>query len=189
MTLRNKKNTSIHARSQVNPGFAAKTLKAFTAGFAFLALLASFASFDYLNDTVVFEVSRAEASAGMAAGIAPTFTQNQKRSFQRAVSANHDNIYELQGASIEAAFGAPELVRADLPTIIWQYRSASCVLDVYFKSKDDQAAFAPVVHYEIRARNGELDDSPNAARCLSSLMPSIAAPRMLDVSAFYKSYM
>ncbi len=188
MLLR-KMNTQINARSQGQPGFAANVLRACTVLCALAALIVSFTGFDYLNNKIVFEISSAEASAGMAAGVEPAFSLNQKRHIQRALSANHDNLFKLQGASIVAAFGAPSLVRADLPTIVWQYRSESCVLDVYFKSDNGKASFAPVVHYEMRKRNGEVTTQPNEQKCLKSLLPTMNAPRMLDVSAFYKSYM
>lgn len=181
----------INIRSQVQPGFV------ITAGrgiavvvLPLLAILAAVLSFGTeATRDFTFEVPKAEASASMSAGVDPVFTKTQTRYIQRALGARHDNLFKLRAAAVRTAFGEPELVRADMPTIVWQYRSHGCVLDVYFKADDADVNYAPVVYYEVRSRQtGSNAVQPAEQECMSSILPSVNTPYMLSVSAFYKSY-
>lgn len=181
----------INEQSQAQPGFAITASRGFAVvilpAFVILAALLSFAAEATRDFT--FEVPKAEASASMESGIAPVFTKTQTRYIQRALGARHDNLFKLRAAAVRTAFGEPELVRADMPTIVWQYRSRSCVLDVYFKTEDADVDYAPVVYYEMRSRQtGASATQPREQECMNSILPSVNTPYMLSVSAFYKSY-
>lgn len=80
---------------------------------------------------------------------------SQKRYLLTSLSARPDHILKVMGKDVQAVFRSPELIRQDLPTIIWQYRSKSCVLDVYFTAQDEDPLFSPVVHYEFRQRDAK----------------------------------
>ena len=182
----------INMRSQAQPGFAITA----TRGMAvivlpLLAILAALLSFGVeTTQDFSFEVPKAEASTSIGAGIDPVFTKTQTRYIQRALGARHDNLFKLRAAAVRTAFGKPELVRADMPTIVWQYRSHGCVLDVYFKADDADVNYAPVVHYEVRSRqNGANAVQPAEQDCMNSILPSVNTPYMLSVSTFYKSYL
>ena len=81
-----------------------------------------------------------------------------------------DDLLRMSGGEIHALFDAPELVRADHPIVVHQYRSASCVLDIYFASMEDTVSQAPAVHYEIRARSSDVPEF-DQKECLQSLEP------------------
>ncbi|MFN3701191.1 MAG: hypothetical protein ACK4VI_06685 [Alphaproteobacteria bacterium] len=147
----------------------------------------------FLIDGDGLEISRAEATVA-AVGLPEAgrnFTASQRRNLQRAIAFNPDNIEKMHGETIRAALQEPELVRADLPTVVWQYRTENCVLDVYFRTQTADVTLAPVVHYEVRSRSFEESAAtPDERKCLKSLMsPSGMPPRMLSVSMIYKSLM
>ncbi|HWK46762.1 MAG TPA: hypothetical protein VNT30_18725 [Stellaceae bacterium] len=50
----------------------------------------------------------------------------------RDVAAKVAALVNLTRDDLTATFGQPDFTRADPPAEIWQYRSASCVLDVFF---------------------------------------------------------
>lgn len=183
----------INIRSQAQPGFAITSMRSIAVVvLPLLVILAALLSFG--TDTTrdfSFEVPKAEASTSMKSGVDPVFTKTQTRYIQRALGARHNNLLELRAAAVRTAFGEPELVRADMPTIVWQYRSAGCVLDVYFNKADDaDLNYAPVVYYEVRSRQtGANAFQPAEQECLNSILPSVNTPYMLSVSAFYKSYL
>lgn len=185
------KNTAKIKQSQVQPGFAIHGFRLFTAIFALLAILAVFADLaPMIEGQGKYVLPRAQATASaIDKGVqGEYFTQTQKRYIQRAVAARPDNLNKMHGATILAAFNSPSLVRSDLPTVVWQYRTNSCVLDIYFKSDKDDVVLAPVVHYEIRGRSIDANATlPDEQKCIKSLMPSLGAPRMISVNAFYKS--
>ena len=180
----------IKIRSQAQPGFALMAPRHITVLFSVLAIFAAFLSFAGATKDFTFEVPKAEAATAMVDGVDPVFPNTQTRYIQRALSARHDNLYKLRGGAVRTALGEPGLVRADAPTVVWQYRSRECVLDIYYKSEDADVNYAPVVYYEVRSRqNGVEAVQPGSQSCLESLLPSVSAPRMISVSAFYKSYL
>lgn len=72
--------------------------------------------------------------------------------------ARRDNTV-LNGAPaelVETLFQAPESIRSDHPVVVWQYRTASCVLDIYLSLGEDQAP-QNVLYSEVRARDPEVD--------------------------------
>ncbi len=66
--------------------------------------------------------------------------------------SNPDVFVKLERQDVLALFDEPVLRRQEGQTHIWQYRSASCVLDIYFAPAEAAEGFWPVVHYELRNR-------------------------------------
>ncbi len=54
----------------------------------------------------------------------------------------------LEASAVRSLFGTPGLVRKDSPAEVWQYRSPSCVLDIYLYPDGDKLT---VAHAEARA--------------------------------------
>lgn len=178
--------------SQADPGFrfmAVKALVIYLLVAAFIALFFAFSGPVGSSSSALFTPPKAFAAMnGMAAGSegARAYTQSEERYIIRAVSGNPDNLIKLDGHGVRVVLDEPEMVRADLPSVLWQYRTERCVLDVYFKSKSRNADNAPVVYYETRARNE--NDKISREECLADFMPHSYGPRMVSVSTFYKSY-
>lgn len=81
-----------------------------------------------------------------------------------------ESLVGLGPAALTARLGEPELRRQERPVEVWQYRSDSCVLDLFF---DSAAGGGPqVVYYEARHRaEGEVQP----ARCLGEIVALAAA--------------
>lgn len=90
------------------------------------------------------------------------------RSMQAEVAQDPALFMSLKGEDIRLILAAPEMERIDGPTRVWQYRTASCVLDVYFTvTGESRADDAAVSHYEIRAR--ALDGAVREKGCMTGL--------------------
>jgi hypothetical protein len=50
----------------------------------------------------------------------------------RDVAADVAALVNMSQVDVIAAFGSPDFTRRDAPAEVWQYRSAACVLDVFF---------------------------------------------------------
>ena len=70
----------------------------------------------------------------------------------------------LQPPAVIALLGEPELRRPEAPAEVWQYRSDSCVADLYLLSEDQTAP--RVVYFETRHRS---QGTVRAARCLGEI--------------------
>ena len=107
---------------------------------------------------------------------------------KRKVASNTDYLLQLSGSDIRQVLDKPELVRSDLPTVIWQYRTEACVLDIYFTASNEQSiAKAPVAYYEARSRDAKGREKIQAKECVSSMVQGGNLISLLDVSAFLKS--
>jgi hypothetical protein len=114
----------------------------------------------------------------------------EARSFERKnlakdISLHPDRLMEIRGQDVKTILREPELVRQESPTTIWQYRTDSCVLDIYFSGNTDPL-LSPVSYYEIRAREKGVTDADVSASCVRDLARKSGRPRMVDVSALYK---
>ena len=69
-------------------------------------------------------------------------------------------------AQVAALLGDPDLRRRDPPAEIWQYRSADCVLDLFFY---DDNGREHLVYTESRPRVAQR--GPHAARCTDDTAP------------------
>jgi hypothetical protein len=110
-----------------------------------------------------------------------------KRELRQKMSASSNNILDLSGQEILSVFSQPELIRTDAPTTIWQYRTASCVLDIYYTTRDQTALRAPVVHYEIRAREKGVADEAVKETCVRDLVRVNAGVNLVNINAVYKA--
>ena len=68
--------------------------------------------------------------------------------------AGPERLMRLSGDELKALLGSPGFVRRDPPAEIWQYGTASCVLDVFLYA---EAKGGPhrVSHFEFRGRSVE----------------------------------
>lgn len=113
------------------------------------------------------------------------YSRSEKRALSRSISYNPEHILKMTGQDIRAALHEPGLIRREAPTIIWQYRSEACVLDIYFSTPQQDAGLATVVHYELRGRGQ--DGAEAGKTCVKDIIDAQNGPQMVDVSAFYKS--
>jgi hypothetical protein len=63
------------------------------------------------------------------------------------INDNPDQLMGLDPIGIEQRLGAPELRRREPPAEVWQYRTASCVLDLFLYAK---SGIKEVVYVEAR---------------------------------------
>lgn len=134
---------------------------------------------------------RAYASISPSAGITPEdhdYSSANKREIRRTMLDNPENVLQLTGRDIVEVLAAPELIRRDAPTIIWQYRNAECVLDLYFTTAQATALDAPVMHYEIRARAAKgVEDKDVQGGCVSEMVKANSGLNLVNIDAFYKA--
>ena len=110
------------------------------------------------------------------------------RALRRDISQSPENLLDIYGQDIYEVFRAPEIIRRDAPTTIWQYRNDSCVLDVYFTTQKKTAMAAPVVHYEVRMREDAEDVSERLERsCVKTLARVNAGFALVNYNAMYKA--
>jgi hypothetical protein len=115
-------------------------------------------------------------------------TAAERKVLLRSISFNTDTLLKVTGQQVRVVFQQPELVRTDLPTVVWQYRNDECVLDVYFASADTDVSGAPVVHYEVRARSfAGPETTERQADCIQDLIAERSQRPAMDVSVIYKS--
>ena len=74
------------------------------------------------------------------------------------------SILGLDSGAVRKLLGEPGLIRRDKPAEVWQYRTASCVLDVVLY---DQASGSRVVYTEARTPTAE---PTQADPCLSDVL-------------------
>lgn len=103
----------------------------------------------------------------------------------KTVSYRPENLLKVTARDVRALLSEPELVRAELPTTVWQYRTDTCVLDIYFQAQSADDPAAPVVHYEMRGREKQTQHA--RANCIKSLIHQRSGLRMVDVTAIYKT--
>lgn len=119
--------------------------------------------------TVSSGFERASASPGLSDEIEGGLAaQRQHRKLRRAVSKNPDKLLRMTGGELALALKEPELVRSDFPTVVWQYRNEQCILDVYYASMEEDVSEAPIIHYEIRAREEGSSGEDISKSCIKS---------------------
>jgi hypothetical protein len=111
------------------------------------------------------------------------------RALRSSISESPENVLDIYGRDVFSLFAEPELVRRDAPTTVWQYRNESCVLDLYFTTQKKEAFAAPVVHYEVRMRDGGAEDvSPQLQKaCVRSLARANAGFTAVKLNSIYKA--
>lgn len=83
---------------------------------------------------------------------------------QSALADNPALFTQLDERKIRLVLAKPDLLRKDGNTQSWQYRTASCVLDVFMTGKKDKIA-----HYEFRSTDALDEAEPESAKCMQSL--------------------
>ena len=86
------------------------------------------------------------------------------------VSADPSTLTQLLPSEIETLFEKAQLIRQDADASVWQYRSKTCSLNLYFSSQKSGA----IAHYTISARKkGETVAEPD---CLKSIREEYTIP-------------
>ena len=112
----------------------------------------------------------------------------RKRILRSRLRRDADAMLDLTGHDIAQIFDAPELVRRDVPTTIWQYRNDACVLDVYFTvGESGEVSRSDVVHYEIRERDSRSTKALDISSCISNLLSNDTMISLIDVNAALKA--
>ena len=125
--------------------------------------------------------------AAMASVDGRVYSSSEMLGLRRALSAHPDKLLDLKGQDVRAALHEPSLIMSEAPTIIWQYRTDACVLDVYFKTEEGDASSAGVSYYEGRTREDDASKSVADKSCLREIISEQGGWRMVDVSAIYKA--
>lgn len=55
---------------------------------------------------------------------------------RRYMTRNPDALMHMTEMQVSYLLGSPEMKRSEAPAEVWQYRTSSCVLDVYFYEND-----------------------------------------------------
>lgn len=104
----------------------------------------------------------------------PSERRDYAATLQSLVRSDPDKMYQLVGGDVQMMFSQPDLKKHDGQAEIWQYRTASCVLDVYFKQGDGE--HQAVSYYEVRQRKmaafgaeGQHESDIDPAQCLASI--------------------
>lgn len=103
------------------------------------------------------------------------------------ISHDPQSLIGVNGAQMRGILNAPQLVRRESPTVIWQYRSETCVLDLYFQSAKKDVSLSPIKHFEIRARQKGVSDEAVQESCVPELIKAQNGFQMVGVNAFYKA--
>jgi len=92
----------------------------------------------------------------------------------RAVDGDPDKLIGLDPGAIAMLLGEPELRRLERPAEVWQYRTDSCVFDIFLYRNEQGPR---VVHYEARQR----DAAAGLGRAPGASVPigAVSAPRCL----------
>jgi hypothetical protein len=88
-----------------------------------------------------------------------------------------DHLEGLAPGQVTALIGDPDLRRIDPPAEIWQYRSADCVLELYFY---DSGTTSRMVYAEAHSRWPESQPAAGVS-CSQNLGPLISANRQIKL--------
>jgi len=159
-----------------------RKLLSFASGFFIVLALAG------MNRYVLHTPEQGKAFASTL-GLRAVFSDDkaQQAFLKTKIRYNPSYLLNIMGKDVQELFATPELVRQDLPTIIWQYRSPNCVLDVYFATINEDPLFTPVVHYEIRARDSGVKDENAQNNCMNELIEQRSEIRMPEIDKIYKA--
>lgn len=112
-----------------------------------------------------------------------------KSQLLKAVGVNPDAMIGISARDLHVLFGNSDFIRYEGRSMLWQYKNDSCVLDIFFETREGKSQdMAPAAYYEIRpaaSDSGEVD-KPS---CIRDLLNASAGPYMVGVRTFYKSVM
>ena len=137
----------------------------------------------------------AEAPAQFRLALFPDSAEAQSDDFRPArgyvasarkfVAGEPQSLTKLSEREIAYLFGKPSLERRDADARIWQYRTDSCVVDVYLYKNDAQNNEYSVSYVDFRSGDelkigGPIAEKPatekNQSRCLRKLVSAGAVP-------------
>lgn len=152
--------------------------------FVLLAVVIKLSAYRVLDD------HNAHAAVNLSSGpIIRTYEigKTYKVQLLRSISTNPDNIEGVAARDIHILFGNSSFIRQEGNIAIWQYANGSCVLDIFFESRQGRPEdFAPAAYYEIRPASQTKEPLDRVA-CVRDLLNGNAGPYMVNVGAFYKS--
>lgn len=109
-------------------------------------------------------VSGAEAATRDLASLSRADMMRYAYRLQAALADNPELFVQLDERKVRLVLADPELLRKDGPTQSWQYRTSSCVLDVFITEGAERIA-----HYEFRSTDALEEAAPQSWQCLQSL--------------------
>ncbi|MCB1555891.1 MAG: hypothetical protein KDJ15_01115 [Alphaproteobacteria bacterium] len=128
------------------------------------------------NETAGFDLGRAAFAAPLSSVARAGFDSRRAASYglilAELVSKKPDTFLDLLAPDVLVLLDQPELTRREGSVAIWQYRSDSCVLDLFLDSRK-----GTVLHYEMRERRkavlgdeNEIAPSEDEGACFRSLL-------------------
>lgn len=110
--------------------------------------------------------------------ILEAFSERERAAYASVLSSlvleNPEKITQLIGQDFLVMFSEPDLQRTEGAVSIWQYRTNSCILDIYFAADSGEAG--PAAHYEVRQRKtafftskSEGEQAIDVAACLRTI--------------------
>ena len=105
-----------------------------------------------------------ETSAPPAGGVAALTPEPVKATPEPAIDDDPQQLYGMDSNALGELLGEPSLVRNEAPAEIWQYRSQTCVFDIFLY----QGADRPRVTY-IEARD-DAAQRIDARACLNEIL-------------------
>jgi hypothetical protein len=103
--------------------------------------------------TIILALCLAGCAGGYQGHVAPGTSTAPASNYSNAAATSTTSVPPgdltgLEASTVRQLFGTPGLVRKDSPAEVWQYRSPSCVLDIYLYPDGDKLT---VAHAEARA--------------------------------------
>lgn len=119
-------------------------------------------------------------TAPPAAPALPGDTREKTRVTPRAAPApslsaadrDPDRLLRMDRRALATLLGKPQFVRREADARVWQYRSASCVLDVFLY---DVASTHQVIHYEFRPATTLSGPTPGCFEALLTRVANVAS--------------
>ena len=94
----------------------------------------------------------------------------------KSIPERPHNLLKISSGDVMDLLHEPELMRVEHKMQMWQYRTASCVLDLYLQDSGE------VTHYEMRARDSGVADIDIQHTCIGDLVTQAMASRMVDMA-------
>jgi hypothetical protein len=85
-----------------------------------------------------------------------------------------DNLIGYSPSRLKSLFGEPSFVRSDPPAELWQYKNASCIMDLYLYN-DGSDNFA-VTHLEFRQTEQSVEKFEQCLRLIITNTQALLAP-------------
>ncbi len=100
---------------------------------------------------------------------------------QKYVSGAPDALNMLTQQEVTYILGAPAMTRHDADAVVWQYKSESCIVDVYFYKKSGDHAPSAVSYVDMRPNS--LADKTFSDRMKSKCLARVMEHPQVEASA------